>query len=352
MDKRLKNLYRGIEKAGLDGLLVCLPENITYVTRYRSRDSYLLVSGKKSIYFTDPRYTQEAKKYLRGFSLKEGKGSLLKLIAEACLGLKLKRLGIEEMYFTCGRYQRLKELLENKAELKPASGIIEAMRQIKDADELDKIRKAARIAMEAMRFAEEVIRPGMKELELAGEIERFIRYNGGYSASFDTIVASGAGSAFPHYLTSDKKIAAGEPVLIDMGVDFEGYKSDLTRVFFSDKISLTFRKVYSVVQEAQKRAIKAIKPGVFIDKIDTAARQYIAAKGYGGLFSHSLGHGVGLQIHEAPRIAQKEKIKLKPGMVFTLEPAVYVPGKFGVRIEDMVLVTKKGCEVISGSLDQ
>ncbi len=352
MDLRLKKLYTELKKSGLDGLIVASPENITYLTRYRSRDSYLLVSKKKNIYFTDPRYIHEARSYLKGIALKETRGQFFKMLARSCASLNLDRVGFQESCLTLSQYNILRRELKSGIELFPVSGLVEESRQIKDREELSRIRKSAQITIEALRFVRDLIRPGVKEAEIAGELERFIRYNGGYTSAFDIIVASGANSSFPHHLTSQKRINPGEPVLIDVGSDFEGYKSDLTRVFFSDKINSTFRKVYGIVQKAQDRAIRAIKPGVFINKIDAAARQYIAHRGYGGFFNHSLGHGIGLQVHEEPRISQKENNILKTGMVFTVEPAIYLPGKFGVRIEDMVLVTRKGCEVISGSLNQ
>jgi Xaa-Pro aminopeptidase len=353
MDLRLKKLYTGLKKAGLDGLILSSGENITYLTRHRSRDAYLLISQKQNIYFTDSRYIEEARKNLKGITLKETSGSTLKMIAQSCVSFKLGYVGFEERYLAFSQYERLKEELRGKGlELLPACGLIEKERQVKNKEELGRIKKATQITIEALRFIKDFIKPGIREAEIAGELERFIRYNGGYTSAFDIIVASGANSSFPHHLTSQKKISRGEPVLIDIGIDYEGYKSDLTRVFFSDKIDSTFRKVYSIVQKAQNRAIKTIKPGVVINKIDTAARQYIAQRGYGGFFSHSLGHGIGLAVHEEPRIAPKELGILKTGMVFTVEPAIYLPGKFGVRIEDMVLVTRKGCEVISGALNQ
>ncbi|MFH0738676.1 MAG: Xaa-Pro peptidase family protein [Candidatus Omnitrophota bacterium] len=353
MDLRLRNIYASLRKAGLDGLILSHPENITYLSRYRSRDSYLLISRKQNIYFTDSRYTEEAKNNLKAFSIQEIHGPAFGAITQAALSLGLRNIGFEERYLAFDQYKKLKESLEEKARLAPTYGLIEEYRQIKNSEELEKIKKATQITVEALRFASSLIKTnGIREAEVAGELERFIRYNGGHTSAFDIIVASGANSSFPHHLTSHKRVQEGEPVLIDIGVDYAGYKSDLTRVLFSDRISSTFRKVYSIVRKAQDRAIREVKPGVFINKIDAAARQYIASKGYGGFFSHSLGHGIGLEVHEEPRIAEKEKNKLKTGMVFTVEPAIYLPGKFGIRIEDMVLVTRKGCEVISGALNQ
>ncbi|MDD5255407.1 MAG: M24 family metallopeptidase, partial [Candidatus Omnitrophica bacterium] len=237
--------------------------------------------------------------------------------------------------------------------LAPAGGTIEGFRKVKTAGELQKMREATRIAREALEFCRGILSPGIKELEVAAEIERFIRYNGAYGPGFETIVASGPNSSRPHHLTSSRRLCAQEPVIIDLGVDYQGYNSDLTRTFFLGKMTPLFSKVYAIANEAQRRAIAAIRPQVFANKVDTCARQYITRKGYGGFFTHSLGHGVGLEVHEAPRISGTNcKDPLKTGMVFTVEPGIYLPGKFGVRIEDMVLVTRKGCEVLSGSLNQ
>ncbi|MBM3254987.1 MAG: aminopeptidase P family protein, partial [Candidatus Omnitrophica bacterium] len=221
MDLRLKNICAILRKAGLDGLILSCPENITYLSRYRSRDSYLLISKEQSIYFTDSRYAGEAKKNLKGFFIDEINGPVFGAIAQAALRLGLRNLGFEQRYLAFGPYKKLKESLKKKVKLLPIYGLIEEYRQIKSSGELEKIRKAARITIEALRFARRLTKAGgIREAEVAGELERFIRYNGGYTSAFDIIVASGANSSFPHYLTSHKKILDGEPVLIDVGVDY------------------------------------------------------------------------------------------------------------------------------------
>jgi len=267
--------------------------------------------------------------------------------------MRVKRLGYEEKNISAATFTRLKETLGARhIELVPVEGIIERLRMIKKAAELDKIRKATVITMNALKFAKSLIKPGIKEIQVAAEIERFIRYRGARTSAFEIIVASGPNSSRPHHITSQRIIRPAETVLVDVGVDYEGYKSDLTRVFFLGRISSITRRVYGIVREAQDKAIKAIKPGVLINKIDAAARQYITRKGYGGFFGHALGHGIGLEVHEAPQISSKETNTLKENMVFTVEPAIYLAGQFGIRIEDMVLVNRKGCEVLSGSLNQ
>jgi len=353
MNLRLKNIYRKLEKGYLEGILVSSPANIFYLTRYNSRDSYLLVSRNENIYFTDSRYIEEAKLALQGIAnLQKVNGSVFKLIANACLTLRLKRVAFEERYLPFAEYKKIKEGLGRKIILVPTHSLIEELRQIKEPEELQKIRNAIAITAKAFKFIKNLIAPGKREIEVVGEVERFIRYEGASGVSFDIIVASGPNSSFPHHISSQRKLKLNEPVLVDIGVEYLGYKSDLTRVFFLGKINVLAQKIYDIVLEAQIRAIKKIKPGENAAEIDKAGRQYIAQKGFGEFFGHNLGHGVGLEVHESPYISGKERNTLNPGMVFTVEPAIYLPNKFGIRIEDMVLVTKDGCEVLSGVINK
>ncbi|MFH0791476.1 MAG: Xaa-Pro peptidase family protein [Candidatus Omnitrophota bacterium] len=347
-------IKRFLKEQGLDGLVISSPYNISYLSGIISRDSLLIISEKANLYLTDSRYTEEAKNKLPVglFKIEQINGSLSDLIAKLCKKFNFKRLGFEAKYLSFGEYQKLKEKLDKIAELIPVSAVIEDLRQIKTPREIDKIKEACRITIEALKFIRDFILPGKKEIEVAAELERFIRYNGAHASSFDIIVASGPNSSFPHHLTSERVIQNNEPVLIDIGVDYSGYKSDLTRVFFLGKISPLVNKIYGIILEAQARAIQKIKPAVKIGKIDGIARQYITKQGYGGFFGHNLGHGIGLEVHEAPNISSIETSQLRSGMVFTVEPGIYLAGKFGIRIEDMCLVTQKGVEVISGSLNK
>ena len=353
MGLRIKNIYAKLEQENIEGLIVSLPSNVSYLTESLSRDSYLLVSKKENIYFTDSRYAEEAKKTLKGVAiLKKTNGSVFKLIADACLNLGLKRIGFEERYLPFAEYKKIKKGLNKKTHLVPTHSFIEELREIKDADEIEKIKRAIRITGAALKFIKRFILPGKKEIEIVAELERFIRYHGAGNSAFDIIVASGPNSSYPHHMPSERRIKSNEPVLIDIGVDYLGYKSDLTRVFFLGKIDVQIQKNYDIVLAAQERAIKKIKPAQIIAEIDRAARQYITRKGYGGFFGHNLGHGIGLDIHEDPHISAKENSIARPGMVFTIEPAIYLPDKFGIRIEDMVLVTERGCEVLSGAISK
>ncbi len=348
MKPRLQKLLSRLEQENLDGLIVSSPANISYLSGFVSSDAYLLVSKKECIYFTDSRYIEEVRLKLKSVaSLKKIEGSVFSLIADTCIGLGLERVGFEERHLPYAEYKKIKEFFKAKLYLIPSHNLIENLRQVKDLEEIEKIREALRITGLALEFIKDFIRPGLRELEIAGELERFIRYNGAGQAAFDIIVASGPNSAYPHHRPGRSKTQNDQPLLIDLGVDCLGYKSDLTRVFFLDKIKSLNRRIYEIVLKAQTRAITRIKPGVEIARIDGLSRNYIADNGYAKFFGHSLGHGIGLETHEAPSISAKNDGILVPGMVFTVEPAIYLPGKFGIRIEDMVLVTEKGCEVLS-----
>jgi len=352
MSSRLKKVYSQLKQRGLDGLLVSLPANISYLTEFLSRDSYLLVSEKKNIYFTDSRYTEEARVSLKvKFKLQECNGSVFKRIAEASIRLGLKRIGFEERNLAFAEFNKIREFAGGRLQLIPTHSIIEDSRQIKDAKELEKLKHALRVTSLALEHIKKFIACGVKEMEIAAEFERFIRYHGCSGSAFDIIVASGPNSSQPHHLCGQRRLRDNEPVLIDFGVDYQGYKSDLTRVLFLGKITVLARKVYDIVLKAQELAIKRIRPGAEMAAIDKVAREYIASKGYGGYFTHNLGHGLGLEVHEDPRISGNEASAVRPRMVFTIEPGIYLPGKFGIRIEDMVLVTRKGCEVLSGAIN-
>ena len=351
MNLPLAHTYLALKKKNLDGLIVSSEANISYLTGYTCREAYLVISQKKNIYLTDSRYIEEMKKNLPdSFTLKKINGSVFTLIAKTCQGLKLKRVGFEERYLAFGEYQRVKQGLPTGISLISTHSIIEGLREIKTAREIEKIKKAIQITVKALNFIKGFLSVGKREIEVAGELEKFIRYQGASSSAFEIIIASGPNSSYPHHITSQRKLKNHEPVLIDLGVTYKGYKSDLTRVFFLGKITPVIRRVYEIVLEANNRAIQGIRPGVKISKIDYFARHYITQKGYGGFFTHNLGHGIGQEVHEEPHISAREDSLLKPGQIFTIEPAIYLPGKFGIRLEDMVLVTKKGVSNLSGTL--
>jgi Xaa-Pro aminopeptidase len=352
MNAKINKILARMRRGRIDAFLVSAPANITYLTGYRSRDSLAIISPKGCFYLTDSRYTQEAGAHLEGFRIRQVTGSALRLCAQISKEQKWRSLAFEEQNLTYSQYSRLRREIPEKVSLTAAQTMLEELRCVKSADEIARLRRAVLIAVEAFEFIRGYLKPGISELQVAAELERFIRYQGASGASFEIIVASGPNSSFPHHAVSERKLKDNEPVLIDMGVDNQGYKSDLTRVFFLGKMNTLYSRVYSTVVEAQKRALAAIRPGVAAASIDKTARDFIAKRGYASYFGHALGHGIGLEVHEGPRIAQTNNARISAGMVFTVEPAIYLPGKFGVRVEDMVLVTRQGSEVLSGSLNK
>jgi len=336
-----------LKRNKLDGLFLSSSANISYLTGFNSRDSYLLITKNKCIYITDSRYLQEAKKLSdRCCSIEKIIKSYPLTLAKLSAGLRIKRLGFEDRYLSYFWHRTIAAKLDRRTKFIPCCGPVEEIREVKTAREIRKIRFATKITKEALRFARGVISPGKTELEIAADLERFIKYRGGNGSAFRIIVAAGSNSSYPHHLTSKRKIQRNDIVLIDIGTDYQGYKSDLTRVFFLGKISPLVDGVFKVIKEAQTQAIKKVKPGIALRDIDLVARRRISEFGYGEYFIHNLGHGIGLEVHEAPHISSKEKKLAKVGMVFTLEPGIYLPGRFGVRIEDIVLVTEKGAVVL------
>lgn len=348
-----RDLIKRLRNSDLDGFIVSSPSSLSYLTQFHNPDAYALLSSRGLAYFTDSRYAESCKDKLKGvLSLRIINGSIFASLAEDCLNLGLKRVGFEERHLPYAEYKKIKECLKGKVSFVPTYSVIEGVREVKRPEEIIKIKKALEITASAIDFIKDFIELGVKEIEVAAELERFIRYQGAKGSAFDIIVASGPNSAYPHHSPGSKKLEDNNNLLIDLGVDYLGYKSDLTRVFFLGKINSLYRRIYAIVAKAQDIAIKKIKPGEKVSIIDAASRNYINNKGYGKNFVHSLGHGIGLDIHESPNISPKSQEILKEGMVFTVEPAIYLPGKFGVRIEDMVLVTKHGCEVLSGAINK
>lgn len=346
MTSRIERLKELLAKKNQQALLVTHPANVSYLAGFKTHDSFLLATRTKNLLITDSRYSTEYRNLLRTDRIHviEIEKTLLHALAALRKELRFSKLAFEENHVSVTFYNKLRPIF--RAGLHPTQNIIEEMRSIKDSYELAVIRTAIRITQEAYAYAKKILEPGMKETTIAAEIERFVRLRGAQGTSFEIIVASGSNSSFPHAQITSRVIKNNEPVLIDMGVEYNGYKSDLTRVFFLGTMTPLFKKVYSIVQTAQQKALRSIRPGVVIENIDKQARNYIHSKGFGEYFKHSLGHGVGLEVHELPRISFKNKKRLKPGMVFTLEPAIYLDNQFGVRIEDMVLVTQQGAEVL------
>lgn len=350
MHQRLNNFRSRFKHHIIDAYIVTKSVNIKYLTRFDAEDSWLLITKTKAFYITDSRYTLAAKKGLKGISVQEYKESFYKTVFELAKRQKIKRLGFDENHFTVAQFNALKKVCPRSVKLIAANHLVEHLREIKDAKEISAIKKALKIHAQALKYLKKIIRPGKTERDILHALESFVR-DKNVTFSFDPIIASGPNGAFPHASITGRKVGQNDVVLVDFGIDVEGYKSDLTRMFFLGKISNLIGRVNDSVAQSQLEAIAIIKDGVAAAQVDAAARNYLAKNDLEKYFGHSLGHGVGLEIHENPRLSSKTKSVLRAGMVVTVEPGVYWPGKFGVRIEDMVLVTKKGCEVLSGDID-
>ena len=312
----------------------------------------LLVESSGSTFFTDVRYDMQAHEEVKGAKVVIAKKSLLQAIADFLAARRRRArkklaIGIEAEHFTLADKKRVVRLLPDGVTLRDAPSIVERARMVKDKDEVDCIRTAVSLGAKLFDRALEVLRPGVKEVEVAAEMELAARRAGAEAMSFPTIIASGARSALPHGRASSLAIAPGGFVVCDFGVILAGYCSDQTRTVWVGPVSDEARTAYDAVRQAQQASIAAVKPGIAVGEVDAAARKVLQKAGLAKYFTHSTGHGVGLEIHEAPRVAAGQTEILEPGMVITIEPGVYFPGKWGIRIEDMVVVTSSGCEVLT-----
>ena len=347
--KRQKNLIRLLESRSIDALLVRKKQNIFYLTGARGDDAILLISGKGSFLVTDPRYREEYKKSATSCRIKIARSKNIYCHAgEALAGMRARRIGFESAAFSFLEATAFKKILKKK-KLIPVMGIIEQLRVIKDSHEIECIKKACRDACSIMKYAFNVIKPGLTEKELKARLDCRIYKNGLEGAGFEIIVASGKNASMPHALASDKKINKKDVVIIDLGTINRGYNSDLTRTVFLGRIDRKCLNIYNIVKDAQQKAIDEIRPGLKASYIDSISRQYISDKGLGRYFIHSLGHGIGLETHEAPNISRSNHAILKKNMTVTIEPGIYIPGWGGVRIEDVVQLTATGCKVLTGN---
>jgi Xaa-Pro aminopeptidase len=348
--KRLQKLRTPIAEKGLEALLISQPENICYLSGFTGSSGWLLISGHNTILATDFRYIEQAKEESPEFEIFQTKQELCDWLPGLVTDLGWHKLGFEANFISYDSFHKLSEAIQTKQinlELVPTTGIVEQLRSIKEPEELGFIVKAVELADAAFEQAKSIIRPGITEKEAAWEIEKFLRHEGSEGLPFEIIVASGPNSALPHAKPIDKIINSGEPVLIDMGARISGYCSDFSRTLFSGKADKTFREIYNVVLKAQTTAIEGIKPGMDASQADQLARSIIEQAGYGDAFGHSLGHGVGLAIHELPTIGPSSSYSLADGMVFTIEPGIYLAGQGGVRIEDMVVLENGKAKVLS-----
>jgi Xaa-Pro aminopeptidase len=317
-----------------------------YLTGYAGSNGLVLLTPAEEHFFTDPRYGSEAAASIT-CKVHVCKGELIKAAAGIIKRKKFKKIGFEPAWLRMDRYAEFQKALPAGAELEPVPGLIEEFRAVKSPEEIAMIRRSVRVNSEAFSRTLSRVKPGVRENEIAAELDFQMRMLGAESTAFETIVAAGPRSALPHAHPTKHAVSDKELVLIDMGAVLEGYSSDMTRVAYIGTPPRRIRDLYRAVSEAQLAAIDAVRAGVPATKIDATARQVLKKHHLDKEFVHATGHGLGLEIHEAPRIGKKEKTKLQAGMVITIEPGAYVNGFAGIRIEDTVLVTENGCQVMT-----
>lgn len=344
---KLGKLRAALEENGVDALLITNGHSIRYMTGFTGTAGVAIISKNDAMFITDFRYTEQAASQIKDFRIVQHKKTIIEEIATQVTDMGINSLGFEKNDVTYSDFELYKQAIQ--ADLVPLSGLVEKIRLIKTDEEISIIKAACRIADEAYEHIVTYIKPGMTELQVSNELEFFMRKRGATSSSFDTIVASGTRSALPHGVATDKVIEEGDFVTLDFGALYNGYISDTTRTLAVGEPSEKLKEIYQIVLDAQLLALEKIQPGMTGKEADAIARDYIASKGYGEAFGHSLGHGIGLEVHEGPGLSFRSDIVLEPGMVITIEPGIYLPNIGGVRIEDDALVTENGLEKLTHS---
>ncbi len=327
----------------LDAFLVSHLPNVRYLTGFTGSNALALITPSGTTLFTDPRYTIQANTEAN-CKVVIAKGPILQAVSQPLKRKRIKKLGFERTHLPYQNWELLNSL---KLTLTPTDSAIENLRTIKTPEEIGRIRKAVQTNSQAFEATLKKIRPGVTESALAAELEYQMRRRGAEKPAFETIVAFGPRAALPHAQPTNQKLNPADQVLIDMGATQDGYTSDMTRTLYIGKPTPKLRKMYEAVLKAQLAGIDAVREGVTADRVDRATRSVLRSEGLDKYFVHSTGHGLGLEIHEAPRLGRKDRTPLQAGMVITIEPGVYIENIGGVRIEDTVLVTKNGCEVLT-----
>lgn len=352
MDERVQRLRAEMEKRELHGALISNAQNRRYLSGFTGSAGYLLVTPDDAVIATDFRYYEQSAAQAPGFRLVKTVGGFDGWAPELFAGLGGKSIAFESADMTVATHGAFKKALSSIAEaerpqLAPVADLVESLRIYKEPGEIAALQRAVDLGDAAFTDVARRVEPGWTEKQVAWEIEKYIREHGGDGLSFDTIVAGGPWGAMPHAYPRDRKLEAGEGVVIDMGCDVDGYMSDLTRTIFLGKPDDEFKKIYDIVLTAQLTAEEMVQPGMSGNDCHMIAHNVIEAAGYGETFGHGLGHGIGLQVHEAPRVGRTSNDTLQDGMVFTIEPGIYVTGWGGVRIEDMVVLEDGRARVMS-----
>ena len=349
---RQRALLQSAEFSKCDIFLATHLPNVRYLCGFTGSSGVLALASSGSVFFTDGRYSEQARAEVKGARVVVVRKSPLAAAAEWLrqrAGRKRLVAGIESEHLTLASRALIMRQLSGRVRLRNTAGVVERPRMVKDAEELERIRAAAKLGDSLFEVALPLVRPGTAETSLAAEMEYAARRGGAEEMSFPTIVAAGPRSALPHARASSNRVPRRGFVLFDFGVILAGYCSDMTRTVCVGRPTAEERRIYQAVLEAQLAAISAIRPGVAVGEVDRAARMVLRGAGLSRYFTHSTGHGVGLEIHEPPRVAAGQQERLQPGMVITVEPGVYLARRGGVRIEDMVVVTRSGCEVLTSA---
>lgn len=354
---RLAKLRVELQDQGLDTFLVLQAENRRYLSGFTGEDGQfdesagaLLITAHGQILATDSRYDHQARMEAPQFEVHCYKKGLAEALPDILKTLHTERLGFESVRLSYLQFQRLQKHLKEQevsVSLVPTEGLVEALRMIKDPQEIEAIRQSLAVSESVFETIRKNLSPGIPEKDLAWSIEKGLREKGAESIAFPPIVASGPNAALPHAIPTDRPVGLGEPILFDWGSRLGGYCSDMSRTIVLGKPDTRFKTVYQVVRDAQAMAIEAIKPGISTQAIDKIARDYIATKGFGDRFGHGLGHGVGLATHEKPHLSPIRPMNLEVGMVMTVEPGIYIPEWGGVRLENMVVIEAQGAVVLN-----
>ena len=354
--RRIERLQATLARKGIDALLVSQPDNRRYLSGYTAPDhgiqetaGFLLIPANGKPYLlTDSRFTLQAEAEAPLFQIEMYTRGLLKLLEKFAKKLAFKILAFESDYLLHAFFLRLDALAAKKHwQLKAENGLIEKMRAIKDERELDLLRASTKLNEKVFQSVYHTIEPGMTEREIALALDLTMREMGAQGPSFDTIVAFGTNAAKPHAVPTDRELRAGDIVLVDMGLIYQGYCSDMTRTFVAGKPDQTFIDRHRVARKAMLAGLNALRAGVTGAEVDHAARQVIIDAGYGSCFGHGLGHGVGIAVHEEPRLSPRYRKQLQAGMVVTVEPGIYLADWGGIRLENMAIIGKDGCEVLN-----
>ncbi len=344
--KRVAALRRTIDSEKIGALVISNVPNVSYISGFTGDDSLALVTGDRKYLITDFRYVEQVEQECPGWTIIQHTKGSWAAAADVLKRNRVRKAGFESAHLS-HRNWRLLASETKRIKLAPTVAAVEKLREIKDADEVKAMRSALKAQQTAFEKMKQWVRPGMTECHVARQLEHLMGMEGSEKPSFETIVAAGPRGSLPHAHPTQRVAHKGDALLIDWGARRFSYNSDLTRVLHFGKVSTKFERIYDVVKQAQALAIAAVKPGMKLGELDAVARDYISARGFGSRFGHSLGHGIGLEVHERPAVRRGNEERVLPGMVFTVEPGIYIPGWGGVRIEDMVLVTETGARVLS-----